>query len=543
MPANSESRPISTAVRPAWYLLALIAAVIAISSKGMLSEGTIIMGDMPRHMMNGVFLFDALRDLPSDPMTYAYHYFARYPALSLGHHPLILPLAEVPAFALVGISIFSSRLVIIGFMLIAVVFWFRLIHSLYDHHVAFFSSLLFITSHMVVRYSRVTMSEISALAFLMMTLYFFHKFTLTRRIPDIVLCIICLALSLYAKLILVFLIPLFAGWLLIEKPFRNPSRKAFGFLAAAIILLLLVPLVILTASMAKGNIIWVFQHPGQNLSLDWLFAYLKVLWRLQLAPPVLFLSLFGLLMTLVKRGKRGLFFMIWILLLYLELLVIGPADGRYSIYWIPPFCLFAALVPKLFGTKFLRIGLLIILMGASGYQAHLAAQMTPEYIEGYEEAARFVVDAKAGTVLYSASFDSGYFVFFVRKYDADKRMIVLLSDKILATSMLGSVIEDKISDALQIHSTLQDFGIRYVVIEDRESSSKALELLREEARKEKFILIKTIPIKSNLPELNGVNLLVYEYNDWKYADPKAEIRMNIPLMGKEISVRLSDLKK
>ena len=208
MPTDSESRGISIPVRPAWYLLALIAIVIAVSSKGMLSEGTVIMGDMPRHVMNGVFLYDALRDLPSDPLTYAYHYFVRYPALSLGHHPLLLPIAEVPAFALAGISIFSSRLVIIGFTLIAVVFWFRLIRSLYDPHVAFFSSLLFITSHMVVRYSRVTMSETSALAFMMLAIYFFHKSTITGRISNIVLCILSLALSLYARLILLFLVPL-----------------------------------------------------------------------------------------------------------------------------------------------------------------------------------------------------------------------------------------------------------------------------------------------------------------------------------------------
>ena len=172
---------------------------------------------------------------------------------------------------------------------------------------------------------------------------------------------------------------------------------------------------ILTLSLAKGNIAWIFLHPGQKFSLDWLAAYPKVLWRLQLTHPVFLLSMLGLLVALVRRGKRELIFLIWILLLYLVLIVLGPADGRYSIYWIPPFCLFAALVPRLFGTRTLRIGLFLILMGASGFQLYLAAKMTPEYIEGYEEAARTVVDAKAGTVLYSASFDSGCFVFFLRK--------------------------------------------------------------------------------------------------------------------------------
>jgi hypothetical protein len=78
--------------RVAVYLIILMAVIIAIASKGILSEGTIAIGDMPRHAMNGVFLYDALRDLPPDPLAYAYRYFARYPALSLGHHPMLLPL-------------------------------------------------------------------------------------------------------------------------------------------------------------------------------------------------------------------------------------------------------------------------------------------------------------------------------------------------------------------------------------------------------------------------------------------------------------------
>ena len=526
--------------RPALYFITILAITILLSSKGMLSEGTAIMGDMPRHVMNGVFLYDAFRDLPSDPLKYAHHYFARYPALSLGHHPLLLPIAEVPAFALAGISIFSSRLVIVGFALIAVVFWFLLIRSLYGPHVAFLSSLLFITSHMVVFYSRVTMSEMSALAFLMLTVYYFHKSTRTKKIADVAICSLSMVLGLYAKVLLVFLIPLLLASLLMKKPFQKLREKTAWSLTA-LLLLLFMPLMIVTVNVAKENISWVFQNPKDYLSFTWLAAYPKIVWRLQLVPPVFLLSMLGLIMALVNRGKREPFFLLWILFLYLELIIIGPGDGRYSIYWIPPLCLFAALVPEFTRPRVLKIGLFLALAGSAGYQTYQAARMKPEYIDGYEEAARFIVNAKADNVLYSASFDSGYFVFFIRKYDSEKRTVVLRSDKLLATSQLASIVQEKVSSVSEIHSILQTFGIRYVVIEDRKSPSRALELLREEVRKDRFILRKTIPIRSNASELQNVNLSIYEYADRKDADPNAVIRIDIPLMRKEIAVRLSEL--
>ena len=38
-------------------------------------------------------------------LRYAQHYFARYPALSLGHHPILLPVTLVPFYAIFGVSV------------------------------------------------------------------------------------------------------------------------------------------------------------------------------------------------------------------------------------------------------------------------------------------------------------------------------------------------------------------------------------------------------------------------------------------------------
>ena len=163
------------------YIALLCIVILLLSTKGIRDEGTVsLQGDMPRYLMNGVYFYDFLRDLPlTHPLTYTYQYFARYPALSLGHHPLLLSIAEVPFYAIFGISVFSGRLTILGFMLLAGIVWFLLIKSLYAENIAFFSALLFSTTPFIVHFSRVVMSEIPALALIIVSMYFFHQYIQT----------------------------------------------------------------------------------------------------------------------------------------------------------------------------------------------------------------------------------------------------------------------------------------------------------------------------------------------------------------------------
>jgi hypothetical protein len=61
--------------------------------------------------------------------------------------------------------------------------------------------------------------------------------------------------------------------------------------------------------------------------------------------------------------------------------------------------------------------------------------------DAYEEAARFVLAETrvrpAPTVLYIASLDTGVFMFFVRKHDPARQLVVLRADKLLTTSLMG----------------------------------------------------------------------------------------------------------
>jgi len=385
------------------------------------------------------------------------------------------------------------------------------------------------------------MSEMPALAFLILTIYSNREFLRSGGKGAAMMCALSLTLGIYSKLLLVFLVPLIVISMLLEKGIEILRKKAV-WVAVALVILLSLPLIILTAKIAKGNLIWIFEHPQQHWNLNWLWAYPERIWRQLLSLPVVILSFLGLVLTLVHRRRHEHLFLLWILLLYLELTFIGPSEERYAIYWVPPFCLFTALVSKFIRIKALKVAFFLVLTGISVYQICSAVRMEPRYAEGYEQAARFVVENQASTVLYSANVDDGYFVFFTRKYDSQRKMIVLRADKILATSNLGAIVNELISDPQQIYSTMNSFGIRYLVVEKSKSRSRVLEWVNEEAGSEHFLLRKVIPIRSNYPpELSDVNLLIYEYKDWRPPDPNAVIRMNIPLMGRDIVVPLADL--
>ncbi len=100
--------------------------------------------------------------------------------------------------------------------------------------------------------------------------------------------------------------------------------------------------------------------------------------------------------------------------------------GQDSIYWIPTFSLLATASINFFQYRFWKILTSIVLITIAGYQFVVAYSIEPEYVDGYEEAAKYVVENRKGeSVLYQEIKDTGYFIFFVQKHDPKQDLIVL----------------------------------------------------------------------------------------------------------------------
>jgi len=511
----------------------------------MMNEATIeLNGDMPKYLMNGAFFYDFARDLPlSDIVGYAYRYFARYPALSIGHHPLLLGIAEAPFFYLFGISVFSARLTVLVFSLIAVIFLYKLVRSVYNDEVALVSVLLFVSAPAIVNLSRVLMSEVPTLSLVLVSSYLFYKYCKGERNVYIYGFTIAFVLSMYSKQTAVLMFPVYLIYFFITKGYRKLMSKHV-FYALAIGVLMLMPLVPLTLKFSQHNVDWTKEAVSESVTASRYYWTAVFMWRAYPSLPVWILAGISICLSLYKKDKRVILFAVWMAVIYLLLAYTGAPGERHTIYYIPALCLLAAALIDLAGTDHLKRIVFALMVIGVGYQSVLAYQAEPQYATGYEDAARYIVENKqSGTVMYSGIYDTGFFIFFVRKHNADNDLIILRADKVLATSNMMSISDDRIKDRSEIYEQLNEFGVRYVVLEETSSESQALRWLGEEVKSDRFILRKQIIIKSNNQKIEGVPLSIYEYKGHNSPRDGQLLRMNIPLMGDSIVVPLKDLKR
>ena len=358
-----------TTTKSVVYIAILCVVALILSTKGIMDEGTVSLhGDPPRHMMNGVYFYDLIKDLPlTNPIEYTLQYYARYPALSLGHHPLLLGVAEVPFYTVFGVSVFSARLTIIFFTMLAVIIWFLLIKSIYDEKVAFFSSLLFVTTPFIADFSRVVMTEIPTLALVIVATYFFFKYCELEDKKYAFAFVIFFILSISSKLIAIFMLPAFLLYFIITKGFRKLITKEV-IISCIIILLMITSLTIITLKYSQFNVVWIKESLFSFFWLSNISNSLKFIWHDHLSFPVLTLSIISICISIYQRDKRVIFLILCIMGLYILTALVDAPAPRYAIYWIPFFCLFAATAVNFFHHRTCKVALSIILLIIAGYQ-------------------------------------------------------------------------------------------------------------------------------------------------------------------------------
>jgi hypothetical protein len=213
-----------------------------------------------------------------------------------------------------------------------------------------------------------------------------------------------------------------------------------------------------------------------------------------------------------------------------------------AIYTIPPICLLAATLARA-GNRAVRVVGAGLVVAAVAYQITLAARIVPDGARGYEEAARVVLDRAPGdAVLFSGATDTGYFAFFVRKHDVGGRLVVLRADKLLTTSRMNTPnVKDRIGRPEQIRTLLRVYGVRYIVIENAIYPPGPLRWLQEDLHTEGFSLIQRIPLESYSPRLEHASLSIYEFAAHTRADESVSLDLDLPLIGRSISVPMRDL--
>jgi hypothetical protein len=264
----------------------------------------------------------------------------------------------------------------------------------------------------------------------------------------------------------------------------------------------------------------------------------------QFTVPVMIVIAAGIARAIAFRDRRAVLFLVWAASAGAGLVIAGQYEpGRHGIYWVPALCALAGSCVAGWQRRSVTALATAVLLIAAGNQALAANRVRLVGADGYEAAARFVLAGSPGpTVMFSGDIDTGFFTFFVRKHDANRSLVVLRSDKILTTSLMAQPsVADRIKAPAEIYTTLERFGTRYVVIEDRPSRSRVLEWLRMEVRSSRFAERWRVPIGTTDPRLRGTSLVIYEFLDAGPPDPDAVLSMDLPIIGRSVSVKLSDL--
>lgn len=514
-------------VQTTFNLLVLVTIFVLLFTRG-ITHGDAWFADASRHAMNGVYFLDLVKNMPfADLWQYTVDYYARFPALSLGYHPPFFPLVETLVFAIGGVSFTSARVAVLIFGLAGLIYWYRLIALLYEESIAFFSSLLFITTPLIIQWARLPMLELPTLSMIIFTSFAFFKYLKTEKIGYLYVFLIFLGLTVMTKQTAGFIFPVFFFCLFLEKNYQHFKRKA-----ALIPILILVGIglaaILMTLKLGGANLDQVFMNAsGSNGNVlprfsihNLVFYPLKLVEIITL--PVIMLSTLSLIT--LKDTKANYFFILWIVCGYLFMTFIGVKEIRYVYFLVPPFFVLVFRFLTKLKVRKINVGLIIAILLSSASLIK-AFQLTPTYIIGFEEAAKYTAqNPKGDAILVNVYFDGNY-IFNYRKHANGDNKILLRSDQLFRGD----------ETAAQVWEMLQNLGVKYIISETTQHTVyPQLGLVRNYLEADAYKLIKKIPIESNLKKYKNESILIYELKG------NSELRIkNLDFDGWRLGRRLS----
>jgi hypothetical protein len=179
--------------------------------------------DGPQYANAGAMIRDAIRSGQLlHPVAFARANYAQYPAFSIPYHPPGYPALLGAFFFLTGVSYESARvfvalmLAIAGFAFYALMRRFRV-----ERMPASVCTLLLLTMPEVAKWSRDTMSEIPALAFILAATYYFSRWLDESRGVDAVLAFAFAALAFFSKINVIGVLLAWPIWILIRGEWRR----------------------------------------------------------------------------------------------------------------------------------------------------------------------------------------------------------------------------------------------------------------------------------------------------------------------------------
>lgn len=533
IPQSYRTRLAELRRRPSVILIIIIGLLL---SRGITKGEPFYNNDETRHIMNGVFVRDLLVDRPlAHPLTYAYEYYAKYPAISIPHWPPFFYFVEAVFFLIFGISVWASRLAILGFALLGAYFWYRIAERYGPRPRALLSAFVFCLLPTIMVFETVTMLEIPQVALCLGAIFFWLRWVENERATDVFAVAGLVVAALLTSQSSIFLAVFLGLDFLLNFRFRLlRSWQAWAVLLVSISIVVswyLFSFRALTLSYQRA-VGQEFQHFANRWSL---LFYVRKLPE-QLGLVLLVFSCIGIGWSVLKGASRYRFLLLWVVSAYLCFTVIQEKESRHIFIWLPPLVYFSllgveALLPqgRWVWLAYAAIGL-YLLVGAVRFQR---PQLT-----GVQDVARFVLAHHQSDIVYYQGDLNGAFIFYVRQLDPQKRHMVARDKQIVATNIVYAH-RSVLSTPDQVLRFFRDWGIRYAVIESRDEDP-GLALVRQVLQSSEFEPVGTFPIRVNRGYKEADAISVYHFRGEVHPSTHA---MDIPMMTirRDIPVDLNRL--
>jgi len=457
----------------------------------------ITLNDQARHALNGVALFDIMREGGlSRPVAWMRDYFLHLPALSMPYHPPLFPAVEALFYAAFGVSPVSARLAVAGFVAGAVLLFFRQVRTLGENsYVAAASVLIFFSLPITQRLSSDVMLELPALFWVLASTVFIASARTAWSLRDAVLAGLFAGAAIWTKqTIFVGLIPVL---LLASK--RFPGLRAgkvlvfcaiFGtFIAGYVLLCLAAGFSGISQSWAPLSIpdrvirgiqyyVGVLHRQLGRASIGWVLA----------AAGLFFAALRKPALRKAILRDASVFYLCWLAACVGVLLAIPAFDARYLWFAYPAFVVMAVTtVHALIATysDLLKANVAVLAMATAFCLWNLRTE--PLHVTGPSAAA--AMNGTGGRVLYCGA-SNGSFIFAIRMLDSRRTTHVIRADKVV-----------KSLRELGLAHFVQKYGINNIVVEANQHSSICNDFRQHAASLNAQRAL--VPIRSNLSSING----------------------------------------
>ncbi len=328
-------------------VILLIALTFVLYGRG-LSNSRGAFGDSFHHLINGIFLFDALHEplrSVADPWAYGTAYYRHFPAISLGYYMPVFAMIEASLMTVCGVSPVTGQLAVLlmaGLMAFFAFKWFRL-H--FDHWWAVGATIALISTPILVCWGQDIMLEIPVLAFVLGSMWLFERLLDSDRPtwPAALAWASMTALAFWTKQHALMLLGVFVVSVVATRRWshlRNPAVLVSMALVAGAAAVVVAIALVVGGDVVGHSVGFTAQHVADRFNVAQWTYYLKRLPGV-VGWPTLVLAAVGLWGSIRARDKHLWPALAWAAVFYLMHSYFKAQDHRYGCLWVPPFCLLA----------------------------------------------------------------------------------------------------------------------------------------------------------------------------------------------------------